>query len=353
MRENTTAHCAQQHFHFGIDVHLAKWVVTVRTGDMALRTLAMDPSPDTLHRFATKSYPGGIYHSAYEAGFCGFWIHRELTRLGFENTVCHAADIPTSQKERVQRTDKRDSRKIAKQLEKNDLNAVYVPDESMQHLRSLCRLRFRARGDSTRVKNRIKNLLHFNGIAMPRRDEMCHWSGAFVRWLDELSLDGGPADFTLACCIDDLKHKRAQVLELTRKLRQCCRQSPHHEIVSLLLTIPGIGFITAATLYTEIMDMSRFPNLDDLASYVGLIPRTDQSDSTDPNLGLTPRKNSFLSSMLVEAAWVTVRHDPQLLACFSKLTRRMKKQDAIVRIARKLLNRVRYVWRNRKPCKRI
>ena len=82
-----------------------------------------------------------------------------------------------------------------------------------------------------------------------------------------------------------------------------------------------------------------------------LVPRTDQSDETDPNLGITPRKNRYLSALAIEAAWVAVRHDPQLLARFTKLTRRMKRQDAIVRIARNVLSRVRYVWRTRNPCK--
>jgi transposase len=353
MGQDTTASFARQHFHFGIDVHLRKWVVTVRTGDMLLKTVSMEPSPEALHRFATKNYPDGIYHSAYEAGFCGFRIHRRLTALGFGNIVCHASDIPTTQKERFQRTDTRDSGKIAKQLEKNDLNAVFVPDEAQQHLRSLCRLRFKARGDATRTKNRIKSLLHLNGVELPRQDEMHHWSGAFVRWIEELPLDGGPGRFALGCLVEDLRHKRAQLLRVTRELRRCCRQGPDGAVVGLLLTVPGVGFVTAATLYTELMDMGRFPDPERLACYVGLVPRTDQSDETDPNPGITPRKNRYLSSLAIEAAWVAVRHDPRLLARFTELTRRMKRQDAIVRIARNVLSRVRYVWRTRKPCKQL
>lgn len=353
MNNNTTAPSDVQHYHFGIDAHLNQWVVTVRTNDMGMHTFAMPPSPEGLQRYARKRCPGGVYHSAYEAGFCGFWIHRRLTELDFDNTVCHAADIPTTQKQRLQRTDKRDSRKIAEGLEKGTLNAVYVPDEPMQHLRSLCRLRFRCRRDLTRIKNRVKAFLHFNGIAIPPHHQMCHWSARFLSWLESLRIDDGPADDFLACCIEDLKHKRDQLLRLTRRLRHYCNEEPHRSVIGLLLTVPGIGFLTAATLYTEIIDIDRFPNLDNLASQVGLIPCTDESDETSPELGLTPRKNAFLSSLIIEASWVAIRHDPDLMACFAKLSRRMKKQEASVRIARKLLNRVRYVWKNRKPCQRM
>jgi transposase len=64
---------------------------------------------------------------------------------------------------------------------------------------------------------------------------------------------------------------------------------------------------------------------------------------------IAKRRNKYLRHLLIEASWVAVRKDPALLESFDRLIKRMKKQDAIIRIAKKLLNRIRYVWENNKP----
>ena len=65
--------------------------------------------------------------------------------------------------------------------------------------------------------------------------------------------------------------------------------------------------------------------------------------------GLTRRANAFLRHLIVEAAWIAVRKDPDLLSCYLRLGRRMRKTKAIIRISRKLLNRIRCVWIRRTP----
>ena len=59
-----------------IDVHRRQWTVTIHLRDLELRTFSMNPSPKELYNHVKKVYPNAEYHSAYEAGFCGFWIHR-------------------------------------------------------------------------------------------------------------------------------------------------------------------------------------------------------------------------------------------------------------------------------------
>lgn len=120
-------------------------------------------------------------------------------------------------------------------------------------------------------------------------------------------------------------------------------------IAPILLTVPGIGFITAMTLLTEIIDMNRFKTLENLAAYVGLIPSIQSSDEKEINLGISNRRNKYLRTMLVEAAWIAVKKDPALTMKFANLYRRMNKNKAIIRIAKILLSRIRYVWKNQKP----
>jgi hypothetical protein len=71
-------------------------------------------------------FPNGEYHSAYEAGFCGYDIHRFLNELGINNQLINASDIPTSQKDTLGKTDRVDSRKIARALEKDMVQGIHV-----------------------------------------------------------------------------------------------------------------------------------------------------------------------------------------------------------------------------------
>ena len=150
-----------QDFYIGLDVHKKQWTVTIRSGGLQLRRFSMNPSPSELHQYLTRHYPGGRYHSVYEAGFCGFWIHRELTALGIDNRVTHAADVPTADKERSRRNDKVDSVKLSRELEQGDLEAIYIPPLDFENFRSLVRRRGQIAKSVRQVKCRIKSLLHY------------------------------------------------------------------------------------------------------------------------------------------------------------------------------------------------
>lgn len=87
-------------------------------------------------------FPGGEYNSAYEAGFCGYGIHRRLNHLGINNIVINAAEIPTTQKDKLQKRVPVDSRKIARSLEKGSFHGIHIFDQELEELRSLNRTRF-------------------------------------------------------------------------------------------------------------------------------------------------------------------------------------------------------------------
>ncbi len=77
--------------------------------------------------YLSKNFPGGTYYVAYQAGFSGFWAQRKLTEKGMKTIVVHPADIPTTDKERDQKNDQRDSRKIASSLRSGELRGIYIP----------------------------------------------------------------------------------------------------------------------------------------------------------------------------------------------------------------------------------
>ncbi len=346
--KETTLDFRGQDFYIGLDVHKKQWTVTIRLGGLVLRTFSMDPSAQTLYQYLTRNYPGGQYHSVYEAGFCGFGIHRHLVTLGIDNRVTHAADVPTAHKERTRRNDTVDSRKLARELENGDLTAIHIPSIEQECFRSLVRRRNQVAKSLRQVKCRIKSLLHYYGIEIPDRFGSRCWSRAFLSWLQSVRLTYPPGTLALQLLIEELTEHRARMLAVTRHIRAELREDSRQPLIGHLRTVPGIGPVLAATLYAEIMDMSRFKNLDQLAAWAGLIPSTDSSGEQEGNRGITSRCNRQLRYQIVEAAWKAVRLDPALTQAYQKMCQRMKACQAIIRIAKKLLNRIRSVWLSNK-----
>ena len=88
-----------------------------------------------------SQYPGAGYVCAYESEKFGYWIHRQLLEKDIECMVVNPADIPTAQKDDLQKTDPRDARGIAKALQNGLLKGIYIPCEQQGADRSLVRQR--------------------------------------------------------------------------------------------------------------------------------------------------------------------------------------------------------------------
>jgi transposase len=348
-RKRNPVRFENQDFWIGLDVAKHSWKVTIRSLGLELKTMVTPPDPQVLHDYLVRNYPGGRYHTVYEAGFSGFWAHRELQRLGIDNRVVHPADVPTSDKERRQKDDVRDSRKLATGLAAGELKGIYIPTPELEELRSLCRLRERSSSHLRRLKARIKGLLMYYGLQLTEDAAYRHWSGVFLARLAKLCEPPGPRADCLALSLEALREEGRRQAEILRRLRGYCRHGDAARIIRLLRTIPGIGPTTAFVIYTELQDIARFQNLDRLYALVGLIPSTASTGDRHHATGITPRRHRRLRPVLIEAAWVAVKRDPVLLRDFARLAGRMKKPAAIVRIARKLTARVAYVWRTGTP----
>ena len=336
---------AKIHFFIGLDAHLRNWKVTIRLDGLELKTFSMNPSPLELIAYLQKHYPDGIYHIVYEAGFCGFWALRIFRQHNIDCIIVNPADVPTTNKEKVNKSDPIDSRKLARTHENKDLHGIYIPDAFHEELRALMRLRYRIIQSQTRIKNRIKGLLYTQGIQIPLQfSGRARWSHPFILWLQQLQLGTSAGNFTIQNLILQLSEIRQHNKNVLQQLRTEARHPDIAPIMKALQGVPGVAFITAMYLYTEIMDMKRFANDNHLVSFVGLVPSTQSSDTTVHINGISVRQNPFLRTMMIEAAWTAVREDPALTLKFKELTKRMNSQTAIIRIAKKLVTRVRHVW---------
>jgi len=333
----------------GLDVHLTNWKATIMLEETSFKTFSLDPSPALLRHYLEKHFPGGEYFSAYEAGFTGFSTHRSLEQNGINNIVVNPADIPTTDKERKQKEDKRDSRKIANSLRNGQLQAIYIPKVEMEELRSLVRYRKTLVKEISRNKARVKSFLYRNGISIPLElsGASKYWSHNFTNWLKTVKLTTDFGHIVLMKTLEIVIHLRTTLLSITKDIKRIVKgDAQYTKAIADLKSIPGIGFIVAVTLLTEIEEICRFKDLDHLCSFIGLVPSTNSTGDKDRTRGITPRSNKPLREVLIESAWVAIRNDSSMTLAYSNLCRRMEPNKAIIRIAKKLLNRIRYVLKN-------
>ena len=331
--------------YVGLDVHAKSWAVNIIVDDIVHRQYTQVPDAVALYNYLSTHFPGANYYCAYECGFCGYHHHRKLIELGIQNIVINAADLPITNKEKVNKKDPVDSRRLSHALKNNQIHGIYVFTPEHEQLRTLFRMRCRAAKEHRRVKNRIRSFLHYYGITPPDELKPDYWPLAFIHWLEHLTLSASAGTLSLKYLLKAYHNTREQLLDVTRELRKQIKTS-YHKTYLLLQTIPGIGPLTAMCLIAEIGDITRFKSCKQLASYVGFVPRSHQSGEKDPAGSLTYRSNKYLRSSIVEAAWVAMRHDPALLKYYKERIVKSKPQITIIKVAHKLLNRVRYIWIN-------
>lgn len=337
-----TVYCA-------LDAHKKSWRVNNRDKDFELEDYSQDPCPENLYKHLRNRYPGANYKIAYEAGFCGFGIQRCLSKYeDVECIVVNAADVPTSDKEKKRKTDKIDARKISRELSKGELEGIYIPEPAMEHARSLVRQRTRLVEDQTRCKNRIWHLLMFSGLKLDAEKPKQYWSKRFIESLRTLAVTDDGLKQALEIAVDEYLAIRELLKKAIRYMRQLSVQTDFEPVQKRLQSIPGMGLIIGMIVHTEIMEMERFRTLDALCSEAGIVPDTEDSGDTKRVKGITHRCNHYLRPAIVESSWVIIRKDPAMLMKYKQYCQRMPENKAIIKIAKHLLSRIRYVWLKQK-----
>jgi transposase len=330
--------------YLGLDVHKSSWELKVLTEHTTQKQIHLSPgNVESLEKYVKSNYPGGEYFCAYEAGFSGFWLHRQLEQRGINTLVVHPADVPTTDKEKRFKTDKIDCTKIAKALRGGFLTGIYVPDKKQQIDRSVVRQRYRCASDQRRIKNRIKAHLAFFGIQIEWKEGVneSYWSHKMVKNIEQFAEQED--DQTLLGELELLKQLRQAEVRAMRRIRVLSETKPYLNRVAWLRSIKGVGLLTAMVVLTEVGDIKRFKDLDQLASYVGIVPGSKSSGDAEQVKHMAKRGNKHLRTALVLSAWMAVRNDSGMALYYENYKRRMISQKAIIKIARKLLSRMRHV----------
>jgi transposase len=347
--QDTKLDFKNQDVYVGIDVGKKGWAIRILVGEHIFKPFTQPPQPAILAHYLRRNFPGARYHAVYEAGYFGFWIYQALKKEGIDCIVVSPADVPTTHKDKRRKTNPRDAWRMARGLRSGELEPIYVPSQECLEDRTLVRTRLWYVRKQTRCKNQIKAILQFYGLKPEESTIETHWSRRYIQWIEHIQMGYPSGDKALSHLIDELLYLRKKITELTKQIRELSRTDRYRERTQCLCTVPGVGLLSAMVILTELIDIHRFHTEDQLASFVGLVPDERSTGEDETIIGITRRHNAILRTILVEAAWIAIRTDPALMMAFSGYTHRMKKNLAIIRIARKLLNRVRFVLKNQQP----
>jgi transposase len=322
----------------GMDVHKKTYSVTAICDGAIVKRDTLKANPLSLIAYLKKLFGSGKIKTAYEAGFCGFHLHRTLETAGIENIVVHAAGIETSNN-RV-KTDKRDSLKIAVHLSEGKLRSVLIPTVEREDYRTVTRLRDTFCKERTRIGNQIKSLLFLHGL-IPA-DNKKKVSPSWIRGLSQFEVTPG-VRFAIEKFAAMWLEFDAKIKEIDIEIKQ--QAIKDGAIDGIYQAASGIGCTSARVLANELGDLLQFKNEGQLFSYLGLTPREHSSGEHTRQGHITKQGKPIIRKILVQASWVAIRYDKNLQIIYERIAMKSGAKRAIVAVARRLIGRIRACFR--------
>jgi len=287
----------------GLEDSKRTWRLCVRSEGMIIHETSMPTDYEALRRFLRNRFPGCTISVMYETGFQGFWLHDLLQADGFKCIVTPAHTVVEEKSNKV-KTDTRDARRLALNLEKGDYTVCAVPDQEQREDRQISRTLHQTQKDITRTLVRIRMLLSFHGIRFGMEKKT--W-----RWQEYQTLLDLPMPPCVRICVEVLVRRVGQLREdrdiLRKHLQAIAKKERYQRSVRCFESVPGIGEQTAIRLALEWGDMTRFKTKEGFAKYLGLTPQESSSGEQRHQGHITQQGSGLVRSWLVEAAWFAIR----------------------------------------------
>src|SRR5919108_1896809 len=209
----------------------------------------------------------------YEAGPCGYWLYRYLTKKGHVCWVVAPSLSPTKPGDRV-KTNRRDAIKLARLMRSGDLTPVYVPQVEDEAIRDLCR----AREDTIRAlkaaKFQLKAFLLRHDIRYSGR---ATWSPAHLRWLSAVVCPTPAQHIVFQEYVRAVHEQTERLQRLEQELHEQVTAWRLQPVVDALQALRGVQFPVAVTMVADIGDLTRFDTPRARMQFLGLIPSESTS----------------------------------------------------------------------------
>jgi transposase len=214
---------------------------------------------------------------AYEAGPCGYWLYRYLTRRGLRCSVVAPSLIPRKPGDRV-KTDRRDAVTLARLLRSGDLSSIYVPTVDDEAIRDLSRAREDAVRDLKRSKVRLKAFLLRQDI---RYEGRANWNAAHLRWLARVVCPTPAQQIVFQEYVHSVSEQTERLRRLEAELHAAVKTWRLFPVVEAVQALRGLDLTGAVTFIAEVGDVTRFDTPRKLMSYLGLTPSEYSSGERD------------------------------------------------------------------------
>ena len=267
--------------------------------------------------------------AAIEATSNYYHIHDTLSEH-LDVTVAHPKDL-TQIANTDKKTDRVDAKELARMVRLNSVPESYVPTDEIREARALVRGRQTLVETRTKYANKIHGLLADHGIT----EDVKPLSVEGREFLRELSLPT-PWNTLIESYLDVIETLTEEMQKLEKTIRE---RAGSLKETQLLMTIPGVSYFTALTIYAELGEISRFDDDKAVVSYVGLNPVIRESGDSRIEGSISKRGSGRVRWLLVQAANTAVHtcDDEYLSQFYDRLASRKNSQKAIVATARKML----------------
>jgi transposase len=235
----------------------------------------------------------------YEAGPCGYWLYRYLTKKGYVCWVVAPSLIPKKAGDRV-KTDRRDAVQLARLMRSGDLTPVYVPQVEDEAIRDLTRAREDTICDLKAAKFRLKAFLLRHDIRYTGR---ATWSPAHLRWLSEVVFPTPAQQIVFQEYVRAVNEHTERLQRLEQELHEQVTSWRLQPVVAALQALRGVQFTVAVTTLAELGDLTRFDTPRQLMKFLGLIPSEYSSGERRRQGSITKAGNTHARRAIVEGAW--------------------------------------------------
>jgi transposase len=316
--------------YIGFDVHKKSVSYCVKTADgKIVEEGKLRATHDVLREWAGKRQE--TWRGAMEATLFSGWIYDTLQPFAAELQMGHPAlmkAIAASKK----KNDKLDARKIADMVRCDLLPACYVAPVEIRELRRMLRYRNLMVGQAVRLKNKMSGLLMEVGAEYNK--QRLHGKQYFMELLDTVA--------EVPDSVKDLLRLSRGAMEMFETTQQQLlvrlkRDKLLSKRVTLLESIRGVGEVTALTWALEVSDPRRFSSVAHAVSYCGLTSALVSSADKQQRGPISKQRNAHLQTVLVEAAKLAPRWNPQLAAVHTRELERGNRNRATLAVARKLV----------------
>src|SRR5512133_244039 len=243
------------------------------------------------------------------------------------------------------KTDVRDALILARLLAANLVPDVWVPPVHVREMRQLLSQRRQLVETHTQIVNRMHSVAHRHHLQHERGKR---FNEKNTLWQKDKRLSK-VEQFQLELEMENRVYIEKQISRIGKEVAKMSHQKPWADSMTYIMQLPGFGVSTGMTVLAAIGEIQRFESARHLASYSGLTPGLEPSVTNYNEKGITKEGRKELRWAMVEVAQRAVKSDPLWTRRFQELQKRMHRNQAIVAVARRLLELVWYVLTRRQP----